>query len=218
MKEVVYRQLEKADYPVVQNLISDAFGLDQYVADEKILALVKKMYLYSCLAEKKYDQVAVYDGHITGVIMGASKQDKNKTAQLSILTNALKMAYYTMFIWFKTRNKKGGLNEVNRAYRTLIKGIETNFDGVLTLFAVKDTMRGLGIGKELLFKLNDYYSEHDTQRIYLYTDDTCNYGFYEHMGFDRLKTEQVTVKRSAQEKKMDVFLYGLSPTKLDQSS
>ncbi|MBC8581524.1 hypothetical protein [Zhenhengia yiwuensis] len=42
MKEFIYRRLKKSDYNEVQNLISDAFGLHDYVEDEKMLEKVKK--------------------------------------------------------------------------------------------------------------------------------------------------------------------------------
>lgn len=206
MKGLSYRKLQKSDYTEVQNIISDAFGLHNYVNDKKLLVIVKKMYLSSCLSEQKFNMVAVREGEIVGIIMGGSKNDKFK---LSNILNVLKMLYYGTLLWFKIRNKKGGFNEINRAYSELIAGMKDDLDGVLTLFAIKEDMRGLGIGKELLSRLNEYYLAHNTKRIYLYTDDTCNYGFYEHMGFERPKEKQVTVWRNNKKEKLDVYLYTL---------
>ncbi len=42
---------------------------------------------------------------------------------------------------------------------------------------------------------------------YLYTDDTCNFGFYEHMGFHRAKKKPVDIMRDGQNTKLDVYLY-----------
>lgn len=207
MKEFIYRRLKKSDYNEVQNLISDAFGLHDYVEDEKMLEKVKKMYLYSCLSEQKFSRVAVHKGKIVGIIMGASKND---TFKGSNLLNALKLMYYTLLLCFVKSHKSMGHNEVHKAYRELIKGMKKDFDGVLTLFAVKEDVRGRGEGKALLSKLSTYYSEHNTNRIYLYTDHTCNYGFYEHMGFQRLKEKRVNVLRENKESKLDVYLYGFN--------
>lgn len=204
MKEFTYRRLEKSDYTEVQNLINDAFGLHNYVGDERTLAKVKKMYLCSCLSEQKFNMVALNEGKIVGIIMGGSKSDKFK---LSNISNVAKLMYYTVSLWFTNRNKSGGYNQVHMAYGELIEGMKNDFDGVLTLFAVKKDIRGFGVGKELLSKLNQYYLDHNTNRIYLYTDDTCNYGFYEHMGFNRIKEKQVTVIRENKERKLDVYLY-----------
>ena len=89
MKEFIYRRLKKSDYNEVQNLISDAFGLHDYVEDEKMLEKVKKIYLCSCLSEQKFSRVAVHKGKIVGIIMGASKNDTfkgtNKCSQINVL-------------------------------------------------------------------------------------------------------------------------------------
>ncbi len=62
MKKVIYRTIEKKDYPQVRNLICTSFGLDDYVSDAKTLELVNKRYLCSSLAEQTYNLVAEVDG------------------------------------------------------------------------------------------------------------------------------------------------------------
>ena len=85
--------------------------------------------------------------------MGASKND---TFKGSNLLNALKLMYYTLLLCFVKSHKSMGHNEVHKAYRELIKGMKKDFDGVLTLFAVKEDVRGRGVGKALLSKLIEY--------------------------------------------------------------
>lgn len=67
MKKIIYRTLEKKDYPQICKMICTAFGLNSYVSDSKTLALVNKHYLCSCLAEQTYSCVAEIDGQIVGV-------------------------------------------------------------------------------------------------------------------------------------------------------
>ena len=57
-------------------------------------------------------------------------------------------------------------------------------------FIVQEKMRGLGIGKELLKRVQSYWQSNGTRRSYLYTDDTRNYGFYEHMGLPVLTKQK----------------------------
>nr|WP_246566699.1 GNAT family N-acetyltransferase [Tissierella simiarum] len=59
----------------------------------------------------------------------------------------------------------------------------------LTLFAVIEECRGLGVGKTLISYLDEYLKEHNTHNIYLYTDSACNYGFYDNHGFVQLGEE-----------------------------
>lgn len=141
MEDLIYRKLEKSDYYEVQNLISNAFGLHKYVSDEKVFEKVKKMYLYSCLAEQKFNMVAMRGGQVVGVIMGSSKNDKFK---LSNIVNTFTLLYYIVSIWFSSKSKSSGYNEVYKAYDELISDMKSDFDGVLTLLLLKRMHEGLG--------------------------------------------------------------------------
>lgn len=207
MENIIYRKLEKNDYTTVQNLISDAFGLQNYVADKKALDKVKKMYLCSCLSEQKFNMVALYNDEIVGVIMGASQNDSTRATNI---LNAIKMCYYTMSICLFHKKNCGGQSDVHKAYGELISDCKHRFNGVLTLFAVREDVRGFGVGKGLLSKLLSYYEKNQSDSIYLYTDDTCNYGFYEHMGFQRLKEKPVKVIRKNKTAELNVYLYALN--------
>lgn len=80
---------------------------------------------------------------------------------------------------------------VHHIYNIFPKKHRGEFDGVLTLFAVDEELRGLGVGKSLLKGLLDYLRKHNTKCIYLYTDSTCNYGFYEQNGFERIEQQNI---------------------------
>ncbi|MEG0692533.1 MAG: GNAT family N-acetyltransferase [Oscillospiraceae bacterium] len=206
MEDIIYRKIDITDYTAVRNLISDAFSLQNYVTNKKALDIVKKMYLCSCLAEQKFNRVALYQGEVVGVIMGASKNDSTKSANI---LNAMKMCYYTVSICLFHKKACAGQSDVHKVYGELISDCKHRFYGVLTLFAVREDVRGLGIGKGLLSRLLNYYKENQSDRIYLYTDDTCNYGFYEHMGFRRLKEKLVEVIRKNGTAELKVYLYTL---------
>ena len=55
----------------------------------------------------------------------------------------------------------------------------------LVFFAVQEDQRGTGIGKNLLNGVLNYMQCEKINRFYLYTDSSCNYGFYESQGFKR---------------------------------
>lgn len=79
---------------------------------------------------------------------------------------------------------------------------------MLTLFAVDENCRGFGVGKALLSGFLKYLKEQEVRHIYLYTDTTCNYGFYEHQDFKRLEEQTLKLTRNGETFQMDVFLYG----------
>jgi len=59
-------------------------------------------------------------------------------------------------------------------------------DGFVCLFFVSSSLRGKGLGKELMENFEAQCTTLGFQRIYLWTDKGCNYHFYERQGFDRV--------------------------------
>ena len=210
METINYRTVEKKDYPAIGEIINQAFGLYRYVSDEKTLDCFKQQYVHSCLSEATYTQVAEQDGKIVGVIMGNAKSDYKILPHLKYilltLQYGIKMIYYG-------RKFKTGIEDYKRLheiYHTFSGKHKGEFNGVLTLFAVNENCRGLGVGTKLLSELSNYLKSKSTKRIYLYTDTTCNYGFYEHKGFERLEEQTLEMTKDGKPFQMNVFLYGYS--------
>ncbi len=205
-----YRPIEKKDYAAVGELLDQSFGLHRYMADAKALACLRKQYVYSCLAEATYTCVAEKEDRVIGVIMGNAKTDYRL---LPHLPHLLRMVWQELqMIWFRRKEADGirDFHQLHRIYRQLSEQHKGEFDGVLTLFAVEESCRGEGLGKALLSGLLAYLRQHGTKQIYLYTDTTCNYGFYEYQGFVRLGAHSLSLSRDGRPTQMDVFLYGYS--------
>lgn len=100
------------------------------------------------------------------------------------------------------------IRRMHQIYHELHSSCEWKFDGVLTLFAITRGCRGLGVGKELLNRLLTYQKAHGVTNAYLYTDTSCNVGFYEHQGFMRLGEGTIAVTKENVPSEMDTFLYG----------
>lgn len=167
-------------------------------------------YVYSCLAEATYAQVAEQNGEVIGVIMGKSKFDYRITSHIAYVFS---MFRYTIKMKYGHKNEQTGIEDYNKLhelYHDFSKKHKGEFDGVLTLFAVNENCRGLGVGKTLLAGLKEYLRKSKVSRIYLYTDTTCNYGFYEKQGFERLEQQTLELTRDGKPFQMDVFLYGYS--------
>lgn len=210
MESIQYRPIEKKDYPVVGEIINQAFGLFRYVSERNTLECFKKQYVYSCLSEATYTCVAEQNGKIVGVIMGNAKTDYrilyHLPSVLNMLRYRLKMKYYS-------RKFKVGIQDYQRLhqiYHAFSQKHKGEFDGVLTLFAVNENCRGFGVGKTLLSGLLEYFKAQNVKRIYLYTDTTCNYGFYEHLNFERLEEQPMALTKNGEPFEMSVFLYGYS--------
>lgn len=207
MENIKYRAIEEKDYNEVGEILNQAFGLFKYMPDEKMLENFKLQYVYSCLTEATYTSVAEKDGRVVGIIMGNAKSDYNVFSHFSYI---FKTILYSLKMGWHGRKYKKQMKEykkLHRIYHEFSKKHKNDFDGVLTLFAVDKDCQGLGVGKTLLKGLFEYLKKQNIKNIYLYTDTTCNYNFYEHRGFKRLEEQTLELTREEKNFQMDVFLY-----------
>ena len=66
-----------------------------------------------------------------------------------------------------------------------------------------------GIGGKLFKYLLDYMKEIKANEIFLFTDTSCNYKFYEHKGMNRRGEKKHTYNIAGQQADMRFFLYDL---------
>ena len=103
------------------------------------------------------------------------------------------------------------LHAIYHSFNAKHKG---EFNGVLTLFAVTESARGHGVGKQLWSNLKDYLVTKGATKIYLYTDSTCNTGFYDKQGFQCIENQNLIVTRDQKKCDMEVYLYSYELEKL----
>ena len=71
------------------------------------------------------------------------------------------------------------------------------------LLIVSPAARGLGVGGGLVSRGEDHLAQTGAAGYYLITDDTCDVGFYDHLGLSRLVAEA-----SAVEPGINLYVYG----------
>lgn len=64
--------------------------------------------------------------------------------------------------------------------------------------------QGLGIGKALVDDFISYAIHGNENAVYVQTDTLCNYGFYEHQGFEQLDSTKIALNDDDQ---ITLFLY-----------
>ena len=89
----------------------------------------------------------------------------------------------------------------------LLKASKISFEGELAFFAVDAGQRGTGIGRELYEHFLRYLKRENLKNFYLYTDCTCNVGFYEHQGLERLGERKYSLLPYVDEA-MEFYIYG----------
>lgn len=203
MKNNIYfRQINSSDYNSIEKIISDTWGYERFCTP-KIAKRMAKLYLASCLANQTFTCVAVNNGKPVGIIMG--KNEKKHHAPIRYLV----MQFLGVTAMISTKEGRR-ISKLFQGFQELDKELLAksgkNFDGELAFFAVRSDQRGTGIGKKLFIRLLAYMKSQNIKNFYLYTDSTCNYGFYEHQGMKRINEKIYNLKHYSK-KDLLFFLY-----------
>lgn len=81
----------------------------------------------------------------------------------------------------------------------LLYGLRPRFDAEVTLLLVDETARGCGVGRALFDHAMRRFRDTGVDRYFLFTDTSCNVGFYEHRGLARLRERRLTLRGDATE-------------------
>lgn len=73
----------------------------------------------------------------------------------------------------------------------LLHGLSDRYDGEVVLFVVDERLRGRGVGRLLFDEAMLRFREAGVLRYFLFTDSTCDVGFYDHRGLVRMRSSRV---------------------------
>lgn len=200
--EICFRPFQRADRGALEEIIRDTWEYDKFCSP-KTAKRMARLYLASCLANQTFTCVAVRGGVPVGVIMG--KKEKGGHAPLHC---ALQMLASTLPLLCSREGRKifklfAGFEALDKE---LLAQSGQQFDGELAFFAVRGGERGTGIGKALFTRLLDYLQAQGVKSFYLYTDSTCNFGFYEHQGMRRIGEKRYSFQPHSDEE-IRFYLY-----------
>ena len=202
-KQIRVREYRDRDSRALENIIREAWKYDELTGPATASKLAK-VFLYSCLCSQTFAQVALADGMPVGVIMGKNLNKhkcpfkyrvKQITSILSLLLSGEGRQVIKMFGCISGIDKK------------LLKDSGKNYQGEITFFAVDSEFRGRGVGKVLFQNIKTYMKHEEIQNYYLFTDTSCNYGFYENMNMFRRGTKRVKLKVNHRLEEFSFFLY-----------
>lgn len=207
MTTITYRPYQPRDVDDVKAIIDEAFFIHRYVSSSRLLASALEVYLRECLLGSTYAQVAVQDGRVAGILMGRvsgrPRLDGAPTNRLRYWAHLLKLAMFG----FPERRSLRQYFAFDGVYRSLRRTCAAPLSDELTLFAVSESARGLGAGKNLYRGYLDHLRLHGRTDFYLYTDSLCSYGFYEKQGMARAASQDMTVYLDRQPERLGVYLY-----------
>ncbi|MEG0093643.1 MAG: GNAT family N-acetyltransferase [Erysipelotrichaceae bacterium] len=203
-KTISYRPIKRSDYDKLEDIIIETWNYDKF-GNKKTAKALARVFLSSCLANQNFTSVALINNEPVGVIMGKSE----KKHPILLYYHLHQFISIIKMISFQEGRKVlkmfEGFEKINKE---LSKQCTIKFDGEIAFFVVSKKQRGTGIGKELFRQVKEYMKSEFIDCYYLYTDSSCNYGFYEHQGLIRFQEKKLQLP-AFKNKEMSFFLYGV---------
>ena len=201
--QIELREYQKQDFKALETIIRETWNYDDFSSPKTAVKLAR-VFLSSCLTNYTFSRVAVMDGNVVGIIL-ANNTAKHKCP----LSNRLLQikSILSLYSSKEGRNVSKIFGNVNGIDKQLLNENNKIYPSELALFAVSSSCRGKGIGKILFQATLDYMKQEKLKEFYLFTDTSCNYGFYEHQGMERRLEKEHIFNIKGQQAVMKFFIY-----------
>lgn len=91
--------------------------------------------------------------------------------------------------------------------KELLSSCDKDYKGELAFFAISEKCRGKGLGRKLFQTVVEYMKTKNISEFYLFTDTSCNYLFYEHLGLTRCCEKKQAIDVKGEKGDMTFFIY-----------
>lgn len=203
-EDITYRDLEKEDYPRLERIIGEIWGVSRRCKDKKVAGLLEKAYWASLLTQENFARVALINGKPVGVVL-ARREGKGK--------RNFAMNFRRLFYMFRLAvNAEGRSNlkifrELNQQNRRMFKEQGEKFDGELIYLNIMRNKKGKGLGNQLWEDTKNYIKNSGGKNFFFFTDTTCDYKFYEKKGCRRIAASEKILDIGGQRKHLEMYLY-----------
>lgn len=205
-EQVILREFQKSDRPALEKIVREAWKYDRFCSPATA-AKMAAVYLNSCLINQTFTRVAEIGGVPVGIIMG--KDIRNHKCPLS-----LRLAWLSsvagLLITKEGRKISRIFDCVQDIDEELLSRCPKKYQGELAFFAISEQYRGKGLGRMLFGTVVDYMREQNIPEFFLFTDTSCNYPFYEHLGMKRCGEKKQVIHTHGEDGSMTFFVYEYS--------
>ncbi|CAF1145129.1 unnamed protein product [Adineta steineri] len=167
-------------------LIKETWTIDDELINPSQSRHLYYYYIRNCVDNSIYTQLIIdkETENVLGILFGSNQ---NQTTYKSSIKNFRNFLILFKHIIFGHLGKRFIALKYMKDTLDLDKCIEKyceNFDSELNLFVLSKELQGQGYGKQLMNNFIEFCKiQGKIHNIFLWTDISCNYGFYEHYGF-----------------------------------
>lgn len=180
--QVEYRAYEPDDFEAISRIVGQTWCAS---ADERAQQLAGAFVFATTMRRSTYSRIAVADGCVVGFVFArASELDEALDAQWQRVADAA-LAKLREHDARAAERTAVYAREEERIDAALLaeSGCDERYEVVLFICAPE--ARGLGVGRALFDDAERYLACSGATEAFLYTDDGCTWGFYEHRGLRR---------------------------------
>lgn len=182
MANVEFREFEEKDFRASAGILGDTWFGDEPETERAILGGAA---FADMMRRATYSQVACVDGVVTGVTLARAGDPDPRTAAswLRVAEGCVEhLRNINADVAERALASCRAENAID-AELLAMSGCDERYEIVLLICS--EDARGLGLGKELLDRAEAYLRVQGAHEAFLYTDEGCTWGFYEHRGLRR---------------------------------
>lgn len=202
---VIYRPFQNEDVDALVAVILDSWNY-RAMFSETVAYHFASVFLYFALIQASFSQVAVLDGNTVGIIIGDIKTERKWMQNYVYYSKLIRHGFRLLLSNEGRQVLKHHALEVSKVNEVMLAKQTTNFDAEVAIFAVSPKTQGLGVGTKLYQYFLDELKARNLPNYYLYTDTSCNYGFYDHKGLQRVAAMKHVIEEPVK-KEVELYLY-----------
>lgn len=201
--KITFREYQKEDFKILGNIIRETWHYDEFSSPKTAVKLAR-VFLSSCLTNYTFSRVALLNNKPIGIIL--VKNIANHKCPLKYRLKQIK-SILSLYLSKEGRKVSKIFENVYGIDKQLLADAGKTYPAELTLFAVDTSCQGKGVGKNLFNSALEYLNKQRINEFYLFTDTSCNYGFYEHQGMIRRCEQEHIFNIKGQQAKMNFYIY-----------
>jgi len=204
---ITFKPYKKTDREALKTLCESAWDYKDYTTDEKTRKDLIAVDAYASLIGANYAEIAYEGDQVGGVLIGASKGLFSSFRKLNYTIKTYLILFRLIFFRKDSKRALKNFRKIDKIYKGLYKKTNKKYDAEVILFAVHASMRGKGVGKKLMNNYLEHLRHKGYQNVYLFTDTSCTYGFYDHMNFTREDEATTTLELLNEQGDLTAFIY-----------
>ncbi|NMM99993.1 acetyl transferase [Bifidobacterium sp. DSM 109958] len=187
---VTLRPLRRDDYPALAGMLRRMWYADP-ATSEACARRLATIDLHHCLSCSTIATVAECGGEVVGMILARVDADASFGRSTPLNRHVRRVMYEALPLPFSAEGRRGIRDALNMVAvdARLMRGLTGRYDAEIVLFLVDERQRGRGVGRALFDHVMRRFRAGGVRRYFLFTDTTCDVGFYDHRGLTRVREE-----------------------------